>query len=668
MDGFFMSFFYQLCRDRRVRLTALCAAIALVSGLWLLPVKFAVGFAAGHGALSTKEVGDIVDESAIRAAVKTGYWVMLGALVLFARAAWQVGHAAWRARRPGRTEAVALALVLAGGGVLLAHEHHGFKILEDEVLLLGTSMGMHLDRAAAYPVRANDIQGPFQLVQSVLDKRPFFFPFLVALAHDLTGYRPENSFYVNTALGFVFLALVWLLGRSLGGSPWAGALTVVLFAGLPLLGQQMAGGGFDLLNLVMLATVALLARTFAARRDAATLEALVLATVLLAYSRYESVIFLLPVAALVLWAWWRDSRVTLTWPVIVAPLLLLPWLWQHRVFTVNPTAWELGSVPGADTPFALGYFADNLGYALKFFFDADSGVFLQGYEPSSPLFSLLGLLALPFFGLWILRVLRAPRMAAPADVGLAAIGIGLLAGAGLLLFYYRHIDEYVIHRLSLPTHLLFALALVAGGAHLRLTSRGWQWLGGLTLVAVLTHSLPVMARQAYAREYTPGVEMAWRQEFLKKFPERDYLFIDRDSTFWIVNQVSATPPLQAIARKDSILWIVRNRGFSELYVFQQFRAVKRPTEGLQTDAGETVELRLEPDDDLGPDFELETVWERIIKIGVLDRISRVKAIHAGGQTAEQTHLATPAAGPPRTAAELEAVQKAYVERWLKELP
>jgi hypothetical protein len=284
------------------------------------------------------------------------------------------------------------------------------------------------------------------------------------------------------------------------------------------------------------------------------------------------------------------------------------------------------------------------------------------------LFSLLGLLALPFFGLWILRVLRAPRMAAPADVGLAAIGIGLLAGAGLLLFYYRHIDEYVIHRLSLPTHLLFALALVAGGAHLRLTSRGWQWLGGLTLVAVLTHSLPVMARQAYAREYTPGVEMAWRQEFLKKFPERDYLFIDRDSTFWIVNQVSATPPLQAIARKDSILWIVRNRGFSELYVFQQFRAVKRPTEGLQTDAGETVELRLEPDDDLGPDFELETVWERIIKIGVLDRISRVKAIHAGGQTAEQTHLATPAAGPPRTAAELEAVQKAYVERWLKELP
>jgi hypothetical protein len=666
VDGFFMSFFSQLCRDRGVRLAALCAVVALLAGLWLLPFRLAAGLAAGGGPLPAQDIDGVVNAAAITAAVKSGYWVMLAVLVLFARAAWRVGRDAWRARRPGRAELAAFALALAGGGVLLAHEHYGFKVVEDEVLLLGTSMGMHLDREAAYPARAHDIQGPFQLVQSVLDKRPFFFPFLVALVHDLTGYRAANPFYVNTALGFALLALVWLLGRGVGGSPWAGAALVLLFAGLPLLGQQMAGGGFDLLNLVMLAAVALLAREFATRRDAPAQEALVLGAVLLAYTRYESVIFLAPVAALLLWAWWRDGRVTLTWPVVVAPLLLLPWLWQHRVFAVNPDAWELASRPGATAPFATEFLADNLGYTLRFFFDADRDQFFNGYQPSSPLFSALGLLALPFFGLGILRALRAPRAAAPADVALAAVGAGLFAGAGLLMLYYRHLDEPVIHRLSLPLHLLFALAIVAAGVQLRLAARGWQTLSALALVALMTHSLPVMAKQAYELEYTPGIEMAWRQEFLKKFPEHDYLFIDRDSYFWIVNEISATPPLQAKLRRDNLLWLMRNRGFTEMYVFQQFHVV--PADDLHPDTAKTAELRLEPEDDLGPDFELEPVWERRIATLVLDRISRVTAIHANGQTAVQTHLATPAAGPARTSAELEKAQDAYINRWLQELP
>ncbi len=651
-----MPFFSHLVRDRRIWLVALSSAVALLAGLWLLPARLAAGLAAGGG-LSAHDMDGLADATAIQAAVKSGYWVMLGAFVLFAHAAWRVGCDAWRARRPGRTEAAALALVLAGGGVLLAHEHYGFKILEDEVLLLGTSMGMHLDRDAAYPARAHDVQGPFQIAQGVLDKRPFFFPFLVALTHDLTGYRVENPFYVNTALGLMLLALVWLLGRAVGGSPWAGTAAVLLLAGLPLLGQQMAGGGFDLLNLVMLAAVALLAREFAARRDAVAQEALVLGAVLLAYARYESVIFLLPVAALALWAWWRDGRVTLSWPVIIAPMLLLPWLWQHRVFSINPNAWELASVPGADTPFALDYFSGNLGSALRFFFDADKTQFFNGYQPSSPLFSALGLLALPFFGLWIVSTLRAPRTTAPADMALAAMGGGLFAGAVLLMFYYRHIDEYVIHRLSLPIHLLFLLALVAASAHLRFTTRGWQVLSGLALAALVTHSLPVMAKQAYAREYTPGIEMAWRQEFLKKYPERDYLFIDRDSTFWIVNRVSATPPAQAKARANDLLWLLRNRGFTAMYVFQQFRV--DPEGGT---------LQLEPTDDLGPGFELETVWERHISILVYDRISRVTAIRSGGQTAVQSPVITPDPGPARTGAELEKAQDAYIKRWLEELP
>ncbi len=662
-----MDFLQLLRRDRRVVLTALLAGLALLAGIWLLPLRLAVQLAAdGAHPFTPGELDGLVNEKAISAAVKSGYWVMLGTLALFVRAAWRVARESWRARRPGRIEAGALALVLAGGAVLLAHEQQGFKILEDEVLLLGTSMSMHLDRLAAYPVRAHDVQGPFHLTQHVLDKRPFFFPFLVALTHDLTGYRPTNPFYVNAALGFGLLAMVWLLGRNIGGSPWAGAGAVLLFTGLPLLAQQMAGGGMDLLNLVMLAAVVWLAREFAVKRAADTQEALVLGAVLLAYSRYESVLFLLPVAVLVLWAWWHDGRVTLTWPVMIAPLLLLPWLWQNRTFEVNAGAWELGSHPGAVAPFALGYAGDNLGNALAFFFDVEGKQFFSGYQASSPVFSALGLLALPVFGLWIVRVLRAPRQATPADMALAVCGAGLFGLTALLMCYFLGLNNPIVHRLALPTYLLMTLAIVTAGK-LAWQQRGWgRWLVGVALVSLVTQGLPVMARRAYEADYSPGIQMAWRQEFLRRYPEKDYMFIDQDSVFWIVNHVVATPVEQARLRKPDLAFQLRNHTFAAIYVFQTFQ--------LNPDTGEPHLYTPDPNkpspDELGPDFELETVWEHRIETLLIGRISRVKTVWVDGRPTTDTGLASPSPGPglPLSSDELEAAKPKYMESLIRHLP
>ena len=105
----------------------------------------------------------------------------------------------------------------AGGSVLLVHESFGFKIVMDELMLLGTSMSMHLDRVALTPLRGNDIQGAFVVLDGIVDKRPLFFPFLVSIVHDLSGYRPENAFFLNGLLTFVLLGLTWSLGRRLAG-------------------------------------------------------------------------------------------------------------------------------------------------------------------------------------------------------------------------------------------------------------------------------------------------------------------------------------------------------------------------------------------------------------------------------------------------------------------
>jgi hypothetical protein len=480
------------------------------------------------------------------------------------------------------------------------------------------------------------------------------FQFVVSLAHDLTGYRPENAFYVNTVLGFVFLALLYFLGLKIGRSRWAGALLVLLFTGLPLLSQQMTGGGFELLNLVMLCALVLLAVRFAESPAEMTLAALVYCAVLVGYTRYESIIVLVPVAALIVWVWWREQRVILSWPVVAAPGFLLLPLLQNRVFSLKPGAWELAS-RGATTPFGLHYVPNNLGHAFAFFFDT------TGYQPNSPLFAALGLLAAAFFLLWIVRTVRTASTAPRAEVAVAWLGLGLFGIWALLMAYFwGQFDDPVIRRLSLPVHLLMAVAIVAVGSSLHFGRRVWQGACAVAVAGLVLYSLPVMSGRAYGALYSPAAEMEWRMEFLRRYPDRDYLFLDQDSLFWITHRVAASPNEQAKLRTENFVMLLRSDAFSTIYVMQHFRI--DPVTG---------ERKMEPKDDVGPDFELEPFWERRIQTLFVGRISRVKAIHKDGKVVAQAGpvIAPADSSPlPRSGDEWDAAKKAYVDKWLKDLP
>ncbi|MBX3736893.1 MAG: hypothetical protein KF715_09405 [Candidatus Didemnitutus sp.] len=618
-------------RDKLVWLLLGLGAAMLGIGRWVLPI-----------------------DQALLIVSRGGYWLMLGNVVLFGWALWRLSKSLLLDWKPARADFGAAALILGCCVMWAAHERHGFKILADEELLLGTSMGIHYDREIGYPARASDVTGPLQLNLKVLDKRPYFFPFVVATVHDLTGYRPGNAFWVNTALGAVFLSLVYVLGWQLARSRWAGALLVLLFAGLPLAAQQSAGGGFELLNLVMISTLLLLARRYARAPDEAALDALCLGAVLLAFTRYESVLFIVPVGTLVLWGWWRAGRVVLTWPVVLTPVFLFPYVLQNRVFAANPATWELGSIKGADQVFALHYVPDNLGHALAFFFDR------SGYQANSIYFAALGLAALPFLLLLVVRTLRQSRDATTdsADVGSAFVVLGLFGLAALLMTYFwGQFDHPVIRRLSLPVHLLLGLAIVVVGASFLRTARGWQLAIAGAVAALVFQGLPMMAQRAYEWDYTPGVEMAWRDEFLKKFPARDYLFIDQDSTFWITQRMPATPIKQAGERKEGLAYHLRNHSFSAMYVFQRF------TVNDQTGA-----LTIDPADDIGPDFELEPVMQKRVATLHLARISRITAIHDKGAIVARAGLAPAANGPALTGEELEKAKAQYLEKWIRQLP
>lgn len=609
--------------------------------LWLLLGTAALALLLGFVTFSP--------DQSMRFVIYGGYWALLLITGLFGWAVWRVVRptvARWREWRTARKWPA--VLVLACGLVLLVQESFGFKILMDEAMLLGTSMSLHFDKTALVPTRGHDIQGAFQLLSGQLDKRPLFDPFLVSLLHDFTGYRPENAFVLNVLLTFALLGLVFHVGRRIGGLG-GGAAAVLLLTSLPLLSQNATGGGFEILNLVMILVTVVLALRYAERLDDDSLNAVCLAAVLLALTRYESVLFLLPVAAVIGWGWWRQRRPQFTWAVLVTPLLLLPVAWHNRVFSARGSSWELAGQPGAAKPFSLSYVPDNIQSALNFFFDPSAN---QG---NSLVLSVLGFLALPFLLLWLVKTLRRPGANPPMRVAFAWMAVGFLLHAALMMVYFwGKFDDPVIRRLSLPENLFLALAVIVVVAELARRAATWKVLIGVVVAGMFFSSLPAMARHAYSLEYYVGRETAWRREFIAAHPERDYLVIDANSIIWITHLVSSTPVLQALEHKELLIFNFRNRTFSNIYVFQRF--------DVNPDTGA---LTVQKDDDVGPDYHLATVEERQFSPMRLSRISRVTAID-GGPTTQPIDQPVPL--EKLSQEEREKVRQAYFEHFIKQLP
>ena len=125
------------------------------------------------------------------------------------------------------------------------------KILYDEFVLQSTAYNMHHFREVATMVRGYDLLGTFVSTDNYLDKRPYFYPFLISMAHDFTGYRPLNAYLLNVVLMPVGLGLAYILGRRWHG--WRGGMLAVgLLGSLPLYGQNATGAGMEMLNLIML--------------------------------------------------------------------------------------------------------------------------------------------------------------------------------------------------------------------------------------------------------------------------------------------------------------------------------------------------------------------------------------------------------------------------------
>ncbi len=537
---------------------------------------------------------------------RSGYYVMLFTLVLWVVALGRL----WRARAPSaplpRRElffaglAVALLTLMA-----LTAEPFRSKVLYDEFVLQATAFNMHYFRDVATMVRGYDVLGVFLSTDNYLDKRPYFFPFLLSLVHDFTGYRIANAFALNAVLLPVSLGLAYFQGRRLAGL-LGGFCAVLLLGSLPLLAQNATGSGMELLNVCMLLGVTALAAAWLRSPDETRLSALVLGAVLLAQTRYESALYAAAAAAVILLGWWRTRRIVLSWPAVLAPLLLVPYALQNKVLAHSPVLWELKD--NQDTRFSTAYLADNLRGAGNFFFSTTPAF------ANSVLLSVLGFAGL----LWVLwRLVRARpalRFADPDHTALFCFGLCMAANTILILFYYwSKLDDPMAARFSLPFYLVLTFAAVLLCSQLDKKFRVFPIL----LTGLCLYTLGVSASQIGYHLYSHlGTdELQWESRYVASRPPGNRIVITNKSTLpWLLEKTPSILISRARQVADRLQYQLREHTFSEILVIQSLR----PTT-VQGDH------QLLAEDLLPPGFHLEQLGEK--RFGTkLTRISRLVAI------------------------------------------
>jgi hypothetical protein len=550
-----------------------------------------------------------ISVAAAEAIVKRGgYYVLLATFALFLHALWRL----WQSRTtpPGEPlthRQVLVVTVAIGLFSLLAINAEPFrsKILNDEFVLQSTAFNMHFFRDVAVMVRGYDIQGVFLSTDNYLDKRPYFYPFLVSLFHDLTGYRLLNAYLVNALLMPSALWLAFVFGRQLTG--WRGGLlTVVLLGSLPLLGQNATGSGMELLNFVMILATMVLATEYLRAPKEEALAALVLAAVLLAQARYESALYVLPVAGLAFCGWLRAGRIILPWSLLLVPLLLVPCALQNKVVSNSPLLWELSDK--AATRFSPDYFPNNALGAYQFLFSRSAEL------ANSLLLSAVGVIAL-LWTLWRLLRLRVAWSTVPASVmTLGAFSLTVMANTLLVFCYYwSSFVDRMASRFSLPLHLVLAFSAVLFMAWL---DRWWP-ATKTVILAGLVFSLGITTSR-YASHYYSHVgidEVEWERRYVNALPPGQRIIISNKSTLpWLLE------------KKPSIL-IARARLVADRLAFQLHEPTFREILILQAARPATIDGDFEiiPDDRLPAGFQVELVTEK--RFGAkLARISRLVAV------------------------------------------
>jgi len=493
---------------------------------------------------------------------KESYWVLLVAFLGFGFALYRLLREpqSWESLKGIFTPARLMFVVVVTGACFL-FQPSGFKVVMDEPVLMATSHQLHTEKEMFTPTRCYRLGGVFYSLDGYVDKRPGFYPFLVSLFHDFTGYRSSQGVLVNALITPVFFLLVAWAGNLLNPR-WGFFVAPLLALSVPLVSVNANGSGFDLLNLTLILVTFLLSVLYLKGQSGARLDALLFASVLLAHTRYESAIYVLPVGIVVLWAFLRSRVVNLTLWSAAVPLLLIPVAHLYRMIQSNPDHMQVRE--GDSVAFALGYLSENLTHAFNYFFHFGAG------QPNSFLLSIGFLVSLVMIAVCLIKRSRlrelTSRSAATVPV---VVWSGFILGtfALVLCYHWGQLDDFAATRLALP-FILLQILCVTGTLSVFQRSDGLNVVFLVALLLYLTAvTRPVCASTNFFTQYNPTREALWIQERVLSMRGENALFVTQKRLIPVIERMSGISIGDALGAKAELNFHLQLGTFNGIYFF-----------------------------------------------------------------------------------------------------
>lgn len=470
--------------------------------------------------------------------LRCGYWFFVGLSVLF------LSHSI-RERLWGRAGKWLMAqgpwvwvLIIALTLLLCAHERFLFRINFDEHVLLGISRNMHYEHLAGWSTEGRLYWGSVTTVAHSVDKRPIFYPFVLSILHNLSGYRPANAFVLNVGLTVIALLGCYRVGWLIGGR-WRGALLVCLLAGVPLLAQNATSGGFDLLNVTLIILLTAAVAQYMRKPNAGALITIGFLSMFLANIRYESIVYILVpcfcwfigwlrTGGAVLGGSWRDwftGKDSVPFPslLLLLPLAALPAMFSNGVFNSTEAFFQMSK----DEYWNMSNFRPNLEHAVAFLFDPDRG------GTNSVLVALAGVLALIILPLALRRRYSEQRRLDADALTWLVVGGFVFANASLLLgLGWGRWDDPLVSRFTLPFWFLLAwtVTLSVGYVLQGRPAASCSYFGKFAVIVALGNviffAVPDASSEKATNKLQPAFMLARSIEFIKEYdPWRRSLII-----------------------------------------------------------------------------------------------------------------------------------------------
>lgn len=432
-----------------------------------------------------------------------------------------------------------------------------FRVLNDELYLLGTSLGMFENHKLSMPdqgLRTSCFFLPFEMR---LDKRPLAWPFLLYILHSLRGFRPDNAFILNFLVSSMCLFTLHHLALRWFNRPTAW-LAMLTLASIPIYILWTTSGGFEILNILFLLMSALFMDRFITHRTARSFELLIITLAILAQCRYESMIFAVVMFIAAVLYLPKKQYAKLSPITLLFPLLFVPQVWQHLSFLTEN---EHQIKSGKDI-FSLSYIPGNAAGTFEYLRAAQ-----QKFAMAAPIFYLavLGLV-------WALcdafknKAYKQPRM----QFLFGSLFIGYI-GISLMIWAYHLGNPTLNYNIRLGIVYLPVLVLLAAYFIHKLIKKGIS-VEILTILIIFSifFNWPTAAQNysiCKSEEYRLYKQTSSYLD--KHYPNKMVLLISRSPVQWSVQLYSSINFELANKNIDVMIEELRNLSYQDIILIQR---------------------------------------------------------------------------------------------------